>query len=80
MKYFKQSAREISYAYSAQTFRGRAFIKILENIYKMKVKKFINFSTVWEDSDKTNSFINLYMTKAFTSLFIFQCSEFFDYP
>ena len=33
---------------------------ILENIYKMKVKKFINFSTVWEDSGKTNSFINLY--------------------
>ena len=32
MKHFKQSAREISYAYSAQTFRGRAFIKILENI------------------------------------------------
>jgi putative hemolysin len=32
MKHFKQSAREISYAYSAQTFSGRAFIKILENI------------------------------------------------
>ena len=32
MKHFKQSAREISYAYSAQTFSGRAFIKILENV------------------------------------------------
>ena len=32
MKHFKQSAREISYAYSAQTFCGRAFIKILENV------------------------------------------------
>ncbi len=32
MKHFKQSAREISYAYSAQTFSGKAFIKILENV------------------------------------------------
>ena len=32
MKHFKQSARKISYAYSAQTFSGRAFIKILENV------------------------------------------------
>ena len=32
MKHFKPSAREISYAYSAQTFSGKAFIKILENV------------------------------------------------
>ncbi len=43
---------------------------ILENIHKMKVKKFINFSTVWEDSDKINSFINLYAAykKGFSSI------------
>jgi putative hemolysin len=32
MRYYKQSAREISYAYSAQSFSGRALIKILENV------------------------------------------------
>jgi len=32
MGYYRQSAREISYAYSAQTFSGRAVIKILENV------------------------------------------------
>ena len=41
MKHFKQSAREISYAYSAQTFSGRAFIKILENI-TVKDKKIVD--------------------------------------
>ncbi len=33
---------------------------ILENLEKMKVKKFINFSTVWEDNYKVNGFLNLY--------------------
>ncbi len=34
---------------------------ILENLKKMKVKKFINFSTVWENYDgKKNNFFNLY--------------------
>ena len=34
---------------------------ILENLTKMKVKKFINFSTVWENYDgKKNNYFNLY--------------------
>ena len=34
---------------------------ILENLKKMKVKKFINFSTVWENyNGKKNNFFNLY--------------------
>ena len=33
---------------------------ILENLEKMKVKKFINFSTVWEDNYRVNGFVNLY--------------------
>ena len=32
MKHYRQSTQEISYAYSAQTFSGRALIKILENV------------------------------------------------
>ena len=43
---------------------------ILENIKIMKVKKFINFSTVLEGNFKINGFINLYSTykKAFSSI------------
>tara|TARA_Y100000389_G_scaffold177553_1_gene189910 strand:- start:2060 stop:2911 length:852 start_codon:yes stop_codon:yes gene_type:complete len=43
---------------------------ILENIKIMKVKKFINFSTVWEGNFKINGFINLYSSykKAFSSI------------
>jgi len=43
---------------------------ILENIHKMKVKKFINFSTVWENNDNTNNFTNLYSVykKGFSSI------------
>ena len=33
---------------------------ILENLEKMKVKKFINFSTVWADNYKIDGYINLY--------------------
>ncbi|MAI18057.1 MAG: hypothetical protein CBC71_03405 [Rhodobacteraceae bacterium TMED111] len=32
MKHNRQTARDISYAYSARTYSGRAIIKILENI------------------------------------------------
>ena len=32
MKHNRQTARDISYAYSARTYSGRAVIKILENI------------------------------------------------
>ena len=32
MKHYRRSTQEISYAYSAQTFSGRALIKILENV------------------------------------------------
>ncbi len=44
---------------------------ILENLSNMKVKKFINFSTVWEDFNGIkNNFFNLYATykKAFSLL------------
>ena len=43
---------------------------ILENLDNMKVKKFINFSTVWEGNFKINGFINLYSSykKAFSSI------------
>ena len=33
---------------------------ILENLEKMKVKKFINFSTVWADNYKIDGYVNLY--------------------
>lgn len=33
---------------------------ILENCKKMNVKNFINFSSVWENNDKINVFVNLY--------------------
>jgi len=44
---------------------------ILENLEKMKVKKFINFSTVWEDyNNKKDNFFNLYSAykKSFDNL------------
>ena len=43
---------------------------ILENIHKMKVKKFINFSTIWENNDNTSNFTNLYAVykKGFSSI------------
>jgi NAD dependent epimerase/dehydratase family. len=45
---------------------------ILENIKSMKVKKFINFSTIWQDKNNTNGkFINLYAAykKGFSEIF-----------
>ncbi len=45
---------------------------ILENLEKMKVKKFINFSTIWQDKYNTNGkFINLYAAykKGFSEIF-----------
>ena len=52
---------------------------ILENLIKMKTKKFINFSTVWEDynSQKDNDF-NLYSVykKSFTKLVNFYKKKF----
>ena len=47
---------------------------ILENLDNMKVKKFINFSTVWEDSDGIkDNFENLYAAykKSFSNIFNF---------
>ena len=32
MKHYRQYTQEIGYAYSAQTFSGRALIKILESV------------------------------------------------
>ncbi len=47
---------------------------VLENLEKMKVKKFINFSTVWEDYNGTkNNFFNLYSAykKSFNNIINF---------
>ena len=47
---------------------------ILENLNNMKVSKFINFSTVWEDGDaKKNNTINLYAAykKSFSTILDF---------
>ena len=51
---------------------------ILENIDLMNVKKFINFSTVWENNDKTNGITNLYSyyKKAFTDIIKFYKKKF----
>ena len=52
---------------------------ILENLAKMKVKKFINFSTVWENYDgKKDNFFNLYSVykKNFTNIIDFYEKKF----
>ena len=66
MKHNRQTARDISYAYSARTYSGRAIIKILENICFADYIDRITFQNqIWQFNEMSSLIKTFYNNKLF---------------